>query len=94
MPSEKEKKERQKCSNVYTFFTSALKEITALGCDFFSPNTNTQIHKRPFFISAKEKRFAEMKIRHLCICFVRKVISLDEFTDTHYKMTRSLFVYS
>ena len=30
MPSEKEKKERQKCSNVYTFFTSALKEITAL----------------------------------------------------------------
>ncbi len=30
MPSEKEKKERQKCSNVYTFFTSMLKEITAL----------------------------------------------------------------
>ena len=29
-PSEKEKKERQKCSNVYTFFTSTLKEITAL----------------------------------------------------------------
>jgi hypothetical protein len=29
-PSEKEKKERQKCSNFYTFFTSTLKEITAL----------------------------------------------------------------
>jgi len=28
-PSEKEKKEHQKCSNVYTFFTSTLKEITA-----------------------------------------------------------------
>jgi len=28
-PSEKEKKELQKCSNVYTFFTSTLKEITA-----------------------------------------------------------------
>jgi len=27
-----------------------------LGCDFFSPNTNTQIHKRRFFISAKEKK--------------------------------------
>ena len=25
----KKKKERQKCSNVYTFFTSTLKEITA-----------------------------------------------------------------
>ncbi len=42
----------------------------------------------------RKKRFAEMKNRHLCICFVRKVISLDEFTDTHYKMTRSLFVNS
>jgi hypothetical protein len=70
------------------------KEITALGCDFFSPNTNTQIHKRRFSLSAKEKRFAEMKNRLLCICFVRKVISLDEFTDKHFKMTRSLFVNS
>ncbi len=42
----------------------------------------------------RKKRFAEMKNRHLCICYVRKVISLDEFTDTHYKMTRSLFVNS
>ena len=40
----------------------------------------------------KKKRFAEMKNRLLCICFVRKVFSLDEFTDKHYKMTRSLFV--
>ncbi len=32
-----------------------------------------------------------MKNRLLCICFVRKVISLDEFKDTYYKMTRSLF---
>ena len=28
-PSEKEKKEHQQCSNVYIFFTSTLKEITA-----------------------------------------------------------------
>ena len=43
----------------------------------------------------RKKRFAGMKNRLLCICFVRKVISLeDEFTDTHYKMTRSLFVNS
>ena len=42
----------------------------------------------------RKKRFAEMKNRLLCICFVRKVISLDEFTDKHYKMTRSLFVNS
>ena len=35
-----------------------------------------------------------MKNRLLFICFVRKVTSLDEFTDKHYKMTRSLFVYS
>ena len=42
----------------------------------------------------RKKRFAEMKNHLLCICFVRKVISLDEFTDTHYKMTRSLFVNS
>jgi len=55
---------------------------------------DTQIHKRRFFISAKEKNFAELKNRLLCICFVRKVISLDDFTDTHYKMTISLFVNS
>jgi len=29
----KKKKGRQKCSNVYTFFTSTLKEIKALGWD-------------------------------------------------------------
>ena len=40
----------------------------------------------------RKKRFAEMKNRLLCICIVRKVISLDEFTDKHYKMTRNLFV--
>ncbi len=28
-----------------------------------------------------------MKNRLLFICFVRKVISLDDFTDTQYKMT-------
>jgi len=65
-----------------------------LGCDFFSPNTNTQIHKRWFFISAKEKKVRRDGNHLLCICFVRKVISLDDFTDTHYKMTRSLFVNS
>ena len=27
-----------------------------LGCDFFSPNTNMQIHKRRFSLSAKEKK--------------------------------------
>ena len=42
----------------------------------------------------RKKRFAEMKNRLLFICFVRKVISLDDFTDKHYKMTRILFVYS
>ena len=41
----------------------------------------------------RKKRFAEMKNRLLFICFVRKVISLDDFTDKHYKMTRILFVY-
>ncbi len=34
-----------------------------------------------------------MENRLLCICFVQKVIFLDEFTDTQYKMTRILFVY-
>ena len=30
--------------------------VEYLGCDFFSPNTNTQIHKRRFSLSAKEKK--------------------------------------
>ncbi len=30
--------------------------VSVLGCDFFSPNTNTQIYKRRFFVSAKEKK--------------------------------------
>jgi len=33
----KKKKECQKCSNVYTFFTSTLKEITALAHNFEHP---------------------------------------------------------
>ena len=37
--------------------------------------------------------FAEMENRLLCIYFIRKVIFLDEFTDTHYKMTIIEFVY-
>jgi hypothetical protein len=36
----------QKSSYVYTFFTSTLKEITALGCDFFRKYTDTQISIR------------------------------------------------
>ena len=31
-------------------------DFSHLGCDFFSPNTNTQIHKRRFSLSAKEKK--------------------------------------
>jgi len=38
-PDERE----QKPSYVYTFFTYTLKEITALGCDFFRKYTDTQI---------------------------------------------------
>ena len=30
--------------------------VCVLGCDFFSPNTNTQIHKRRFSLSAKETK--------------------------------------
>ena len=40
--------ERQKCSNVYTFFTSTLKEITALGCDFFERRGEKGIDIRRF----------------------------------------------
>jgi len=29
----------------------------------------------------------------MCICFVQKVIFLDEYTNTHYKMTRILFLF-
>jgi hypothetical protein len=37
-------------------YRAEMLDLCALGCDFFSPNTNTQIHKRWFFISAKEKK--------------------------------------
>jgi hypothetical protein len=48
-----------------------------LGRDFFSPNTDTQIRKRRFSISAKEKKLRTEENRLSCICFVRKLISLD-----------------
>ncbi len=58
------------------------KEITALGCDFFAPIHKYTSTQRTVF------RLCEcfyLRNRLLCICFAKKVISLDQYMDTHTK---------
>jgi hypothetical protein len=53
-----------------------------LGCDFFAPihkYTNTQ---KMVFLLCKGFYLSN---RLFCICFSKKVISLDQYTDTHTK---------
>ncbi len=56
--------------------------LCELGCDFFAPihkYTNTQ--KMVFLLCEG----FYLRNHLLCICFAKKVISMDRYTDTHTK---------
>jgi hypothetical protein len=60
-----------------------------LGCDFFSLHTNTQIRKRR--VSSVQRFFTFATV--FCVLVLSKTGFVGEYTDTHYKMTRFLFMY-
>ena len=79
------------CLSTICCVNCALGALCPLGCDcdFFSSHTNTQIYKSLFSISANV-----IYLQHhlMCIYFLQKVFYC-EYTNTHYKKTRILFVY-
>jgi hypothetical protein len=68
-----------------------VEEITALGCDFFAPIHRYANTQKTVFFCAK---VIYLRNRLLCICFAKKVISLDRYMDTHLQNDHILFVYS